>query len=36
MPTWQGKKSGGGHTTLIEAAVPLVKAAEKLPEVTKP
>ena len=35
MPTWQGKKSGGTHTTLIDAAEPLIKAAEKLPEVTK-
>ncbi|TSC56591.1 MAG: hypothetical protein Greene071421_103 [Parcubacteria group bacterium Greene0714_21] len=35
MPNWQGKKSGGTHTTLIDAAEPLVKAAEKLPEVTK-
>ena len=35
MPKWQGKKSGGSHTTLIEAAEPLVKAAEKLSEVTK-
>ena len=35
MPNWQGKKSGGTHTTLIDAAEPLVKASEKLPEVTK-
>ena len=35
MSKWQGKKSGGSHTTLIEAAVPLVKEAEKLFEVTK-
>ncbi len=35
MPKWQGKKSGGTHTTLIEAAVPLIKEAEKLSEVTK-
>ena len=35
MSKWQGKKSGGSHTTLIEAAVPLVKEAEKLSEVTK-
>lgn len=35
MPKWQGKKAGGSHTTLIEAAEPLVKAAEKLPEVSK-
>ena len=35
MSKWQGKKSGGSHTTLIEAAVPLIRKAEKLPEVTK-
>jgi hypothetical protein len=35
MPNWQGKKSGGTHTTLIDAAAPLIQAAEKLPEVTK-
>ena len=35
MSKWQGKKSGGTHTTLIEAAVPLIKEAEKLLEVTK-
>ena len=35
MPNWQGKKSGGTHTTLIDAAEPLIKVAEKLPEVTK-
>ncbi|MDO8474527.1 MAG: DUF2103 domain-containing protein [bacterium] len=35
MAKWQGKKSGGTHTTLIEAAEPLVRAAEKLPEVAK-
>jgi len=35
MPKWQGKKSGGSHTTLIEAAVPLIREAEKLAEVTK-
>ncbi len=35
MSKWQGKKSGGTHTTLIEAAVPLVKEAEKLSEVSK-
>ena len=35
MPNWQGKKSRGTHITLIDAAEPLVKTAEKLPEVTK-
>lgn len=35
MSKWQGKKSGGSHTTLIEAAVSLVRKAEKLSEVTK-
>lgn len=35
MPTWQGKKSGGSHTTLIDAAEPLVERAEKMPQVTK-
>ena len=35
MPNWQGKKSGGTHTIFIEAAESLIKAAEKLPEVTK-
>jgi hypothetical protein len=35
MPNWQGKKSGGTHTTLIDAAESFVKTAEKLPEVTK-
>ena len=35
MAKWQGKKFGGTHTTLIEAAEPLVVAAENLPEVKK-
>lgn len=30
-----GKKRGGRHTTCIDAAIPVVKFAEKLPEVTK-
>lgn len=33
MPTWQGKKSAGSHTTLIEAVQPLIKEAEKISEV---
>jgi hypothetical protein len=34
-PKWQGEKSGGSHTTLIEVAGPLIGAAEKMPEVKK-
>ena len=32
---WQGEKSAGSHTTLIEAAKPLIKRAEGLPGVRK-
>ncbi len=34
-PKWQGKKSAGSHTTLIEAALPLVKEAEELEAVKR-
>lgn len=32
---WQGRKSTGSHTTLIEVALPLVKEAEKLEAVKR-
>jgi len=35
MPSYTGKKRGGKHTTLIDAAVLLVKQADRLREVTK-
>lgn len=35
MSKWQGRKAGRSHTTLIEVAVPLIRKAEKLPQVTK-
>ena len=35
MPNWQGKKSAGSHTTLIEAAVPFVKQAQGMERVKK-
>lgn len=35
MPKWQGPKSGGSHTTLIDAAVPVVRAAAKLSKVKR-
>ena len=34
-PKWQGRKHAGSHTTLIEAAEPLVKEAEKLEAVKR-
>ena len=34
-PKWQGSKHAGSHTTLIEAAEPFVKEAEKLEAVKR-
>ena len=35
MPTWHGPKAGGSHTTVIEAAMPLVRKAEVLDDVKR-
>lgn len=36
MPTWHGKKAPKkGHSTVIEAAMPIIKAAEKLDDVKR-
>lgn len=35
MAKWQGAKAGGTHTTVIEAALPLIKVAEKMDAVKK-
>ncbi len=35
MSKWAGKKAGGSHTTVIEAAIPLVKMADGLSQVKR-